>query len=92
MHTVNWSGHRAAAWAGIGLLAGAIVLAAARGKWTGAGVLSAFLGISALFVLRERQLPTLFDAIFVLAALINAGGWTWDLYNQPGLYDEVAHF
>ena len=27
-----------------------------------------------------------FDLIFVGAALINAVGWSWDLFNQPGLY------
>jgi uncharacterized membrane protein YjdF len=40
----------------------------------------------------ERKLPTLFDLVFVIAALINAGGWAWDLYNKPGPYDEIAHF
>ena len=24
--------------------------------------------------------------------MINAGGWAWNLYNQPGPYDEIAHF
>jgi hypothetical protein len=90
--SMNWEGYRTAAWGGIALLAAAIVVVAFQGKWLGVAALGGFLLVSILFVVRERQLPTLFDALFVLAALINAGGWTWDLYNQPGLYDEVAHF
>ena len=57
-----------------------------------AASLAGFLIASFLFVAFERKLPTLFDLIFVIAALINAGGWAWDLYNKPGPYDEIAHF
>lgn len=92
MAMLNWDGFRIAAWGGMALLTGAILLVVVQGKWVQAAILSGFLIVSVLFVRRERQLPTLFDLIFVAAALINAAGWTWDLYNQPGLYDEVAHF
>lgn len=63
-----------------------------QGKWFAALTLGGFLIASVIFVARERQLPTLFDLVFVIAALINAAGWTWDLYHQPGPYDEIAHF
>lgn len=92
MISMNWQGFRLAAWGGMALLAAAIVMVLIQGKWLQAATLGGFLFASVLFVRGDRQLPTLFDLIFVLAALINAGGWTWDLYNQPGLYDEVAHF
>jgi VanZ family protein len=45
---------------------------------------------STAFVLRDRRLPTLFDFLFVVAALLNAGGWV-GLFYQPGPYDEITH-
>ena len=92
MWSTNWHGYRVAAWGGQALLAAAIVVVALKGQWLAAASLAGFLLISYLFVAFERKLPTLFDLIFVIAALINAGGWAWDLYNQPGPYDEIAHF
>ncbi|MBC8074968.1 MAG: hypothetical protein H7Y32_02750 [Chloroflexales bacterium] len=92
MRNPNWKGYRLAALAGQALLAIAIVVVLIRGQWLAAATLGGFLLVSYLFVAFERKLPTLFDLIFVVAALINAGGWTWDLYNQPGPYDEIAHF
>jgi len=29
--------------------------------------------------------------LFVLAALLNAGGWVWGLFYLPGPYDEITH-
>jgi hypothetical protein len=92
MWNTNWRGYRYAAWAGQALLALAIVAVLVQGEWLPAAALAGFLVISYLFVAFERKLPTLFDLIFVIAALINAGGWAWDLYNKPGPYDEIAHF
>lgn len=89
---MNWKGFRMLAWAGQALLAVAVVVTLFQGEFLAAAALAGFLIASFLFVRFERKLPTLFDLIFVIAALINAGGWAWDLYNQPGLYDEVAHF
>lgn len=92
MPNTNWKGFRVAAWAGQGLLAIAIVVVLFQGEWLQAAALGGFLIASFAFVRFDRRLPTLFDLMFVIAALINAGGWAWDWYNQPGLYDEVAHF
>lgn len=94
MLNMNWKGYRTAAWVGQALLAIAIVVVAIRGQWTAAASLAGFLFVAFLFVKFEDKLhlPTLFDLLFVIAALINAGGWAWDLYNKPGLYDEIAHF
>ncbi|MEO7910603.1 MAG: hypothetical protein ABIV47_13215, partial [Roseiflexaceae bacterium] len=92
MRSTNWKGYRTAAWIGQALLAIAIAVVLIKGQWLPAAALAGFLVISYLFVAFERKLPTLFDLIFVIAALINAGGWAWDLYNQPGPYDEIAHF
>ncbi len=91
MALLNWAGFRTAAWWGMALLAAAMLLVVVQGEWVQAATLGVFLGVALVFVRRERQLPTLFDVIFVGAALINAVGWAWDLFDQPGLYDEVAH-
>jgi len=92
MINANWKGYRALAWGLQGLLAVAIVVVLIQGKWLPAATLGGFLLVSFLFVKLERKLPTLFDLVFMIAALINAGGWAWDLYNKPGPYDEIAHF
>jgi hypothetical protein len=92
MWSTNWRGYRTVAWLGQALLAIAIAVVLIKGQWLPAATLAGFLLISYLFVAFERKLPTLFDLIFVIAALINAGGWAWNLYNQPGPYDEIAHF
>src|SRR5215213_11993749 len=92
MWNTNWKGYRTAAWVGQALLAITIAVVLIKGQWLPAAALAGFLVISYLFVAFERKLPTLFDLIFVIAALINAGGWAWDLYNKPGPYDEIAHF
>ncbi len=92
MLSTNWQGYRYAAWAGIAVLAVTIVVVLFQGDFLPAAALTGFLVIAFLFVKFDRRLPRLFDLLCVLAAIINAGGWAWDLYNKPGLYDEVAHF
>ena len=92
MRSTNWHGYRVAAWVGQALLGAAMLWELVQGEWLPAAALAGFLIVSFLFVAFERKLPTLFDLIFVIAALINAGGWAWDLYNKPGPYDEIAHF
>jgi len=92
MFSNNWTGYRILAWLLQGLLAIAIVAVLIQGKWLPALTLAGFLLVSFLFVKFEHSLPNIFDLLFMIAALINAGGWAWDLYNQPGPYDEIAHF
>ncbi len=90
--TTNWEGYRKIAWGGVALLAIGVLVVAVRGEWWATASLAGFLAISYGFVAWERKLPELFDLVFVITALINAGGWAWDLYNKPGPYDEIAHF
>jgi len=90
--SADWKGYRTLAWVLQGLLAIAIVVVLFQGKWLPAAALAGFLIVSFLFVKLDHKLPSIFDLIFMIAALINAGGWAWDLYNQPGPYDEIAHF
>ncbi|HEY9655943.1 MAG TPA: hypothetical protein V6C50_10665 [Crinalium sp.] len=91
MQRTNWKGYRIAAWVGQALLAIAIILATSQGKWGNALALVLFLAASFVFVSRDDRLPTLFDFLFVLAALLNAGGWVWGLFYPPGPYDEITH-
>ena len=91
MKSSNWRGYRYAAWAGTVLLAVAMIAAAISGQWLAAAPLAGFLIASVLFIKLEDRLPTLFDLLFVIAALLNAGGWAFKWYNTIGPYDEVAH-
>ena len=91
MSDSNWRPYRTAAWFGVALLAATIVMAVAQGEWLQAGPLAGFLIAAVLFIKLEDRLPTLFDLLFVVAALLNAGGWAFKWYNTIGLYDEVAH-
>ncbi len=91
MISTNWRGYRIAAWIGQALLAIAIIAAGVQGNWWNALALFCFLVASLVFVIQDDRLPTLFDFLFVLAALLNAGGWVWGLFATPSPYDEIVH-
>ncbi|BAB77019.1 hypothetical protein ACN23B_26680 [Anabaena sp. FACHB-709] len=91
MQSLNWRGYRVIAWIGQALLAIFVIAAGFQGKWLNALGLAFFLVASFVFVVRDDKLPTLFDFLFVLAALLNATGWVWNLFGKPGLYDEIVH-
>jgi hypothetical protein len=80
------------AWIGIALLAAAAVYSIVMGDWIGVLFLGGFLIASVVFVAFEDRLPTLFDLLFVSAALLNAVGWAWDYYRIIWGYDEIVHF
>lgn len=88
--STNWRGYRIAAWVGQFFLAIATIIILVSVGWQAAIILLLFLVASLVFVIKDRQLPTLFDFLFVLAALLNAGGWI-GLFYQPGPYDEITH-
>ncbi|NDJ20507.1 hypothetical protein GS682_02385 [Nostoc sp. B(2019)] len=91
MKSLNWKGYRIIAWIGQALLTIFVIAAAVQGKWSNALGLAFFLVVSFVFVIRDDKLPTLFDFLFVLAALLNATGWVWNLFGMPGPYDEIVH-
>lgn len=91
MLNTNWRGYRIAAWIGQALLGVAVLAAIIQGNGMNAVALAGFLITSLIFVVRDDRLPTLFDFLFVVAALLNAGGWVWGLFYQPGPYDEMTH-
>lgn len=79
-------------WIGVAALAVGTAFVAARGDWSGLAVIGGFLAASIAFVGFERRLPSLFDALFVTAAILNAAGWVWHIYKPVWGYDELAHF
>lgn len=81
-----------AAWAGVALMGAALAVLLAFGRWWGAAQMLVFLALAIGFLGSGERLPRLFDLLFVLAALINAAGWIWDLFERIGPYDQVAHF
>lgn len=91
MLNTNWRGYRVAAWIGQIFLGLAVLAAIAQGNGLNAIALAGFLIASLVFVVKDDRLPTLFDFLFVIAALLNAGGWVWRLFYQPGPYDEITH-
>jgi len=91
MLSISWNGYRFAAWIGQTLLGLAVLAAAVQGRWHNAIALALFLTVSLIFVVKDDTLPTLFDFLFVLAALLNAGGWAWGWFYAPGFYDELVH-
>lgn len=87
---LNDRAYRRTAWAGIGVLLIAVAVSAFQGRWYGVATLMAFATVSVVFVMVEDRLPALFDLLFVLAALLNAAGWTWNVF-RIGPYDEIVH-
>ena len=82
---------RVIALLGAMLLGVAIVYVAFQQRWAGAVVLSVFLAMAIVVIVRRSRLPTLFEALFVIAALVNAAGYTWNFFETLSWYDETAH-
>lgn len=91
MKNSEWHGYHILAWLGQALLAIAIVVVALKGNWQGVLGLTGFFVAAVLFVQMKGRMPALFDMLFVVAALVNAGGWVWNWYDLVWGYDEAAH-
>lgn len=79
------------AWAGSILLAGAVVVLAVQERWEGAGLMGAFLIGSVAFLRWRSRLPNIFSLLFVIAAILNAAGWVFDLWEKIAFYDPLTH-
>lgn len=91
MFSTNWQRYRTAAWVGQAVLALTVIAALIQGNFGNALALVCFLLAALAFMLLAKQLPALFDFLFVVAALLNAGGWVWGWFYLPGIYDEAVH-
>ena len=87
MLAINWKGYRFGAWIGQTLLAIATIAAVGQGNWSNAIVLALFLIASIAFMSKDDRLPRLFDLLFAIAAVLNAGGWVWNWFEVIGPYD-----
>lgn len=91
MIPLNSKGYTIAGWIGVALMLGAVVFLGLMGKWLGLVLSLVFLVASVAFMTLRHQVPSLFDLLFVIAALANGAGWIWELYTQVFAYDEVVH-
>ena len=91
MLAINWKGYRFAAWIGQTLLAIATIAAVSPGNWSNAIGLALFLAAAIAFMVKDDRLPTLFDLLFSIAAVLNAGGWVWNWFEVIEHYDEIVH-
>lgn len=76
------------------LLAG-VVAGAGWSALAGRGYDAAALGglaiLGGLFM-RQHELPGLFTLLFLIAGLVNAAGYAFDLWRDPAWFDEAVHF
>lgn len=84
--------YRYLAWAGYALIVGLGVMFLLQGEIGKAGGMLVFLGLSTAHYLRNDPLPNVFDLLIVAVALMNALGWTLNLYDLIPLYEPATHF
>lgn len=80
-----------ASWVGVVLMFVAVVMLGILGNWLGLLLSLVFLVSSIAFMTLRNEVPSLFDLLFVIAALANGAGWIWGLYSEVFGYDEVVH-
>lgn len=61
------------------------------GDLISAVILAVFLGLSFAYLLRDDSRPTVFDVLFLLAAVVGAFGYVFDLFSEVVPYDELTH-
>lgn len=88
---LNWRGYRAVTWIGIVLIALAALLTLLQNGIDDAFVPICLFAASILFIMVQDRLPAFFNMLVVLAGLLNAIAWGWDLYDRIWPYDELAH-
>lgn len=88
---VNSGTWRVLAWLGVALQAAALVFVLWSEEWGGASTIAVFLVVSTAFLLLQNGVPALPSFLIVLAAIVNAGGWAWNWYDQFTWFDEAVH-
>lgn len=89
---VNRPAFRWLAWLGVALQAVGFVAVLWFQRWNGAWIIGAFFVLSVTFLLMQDRVPSLLNLLVVLAALVNALGWSLNFFNRFVWYDEVVHF
>lgn len=88
---MNSTWYRFAAWVIRLVLVAAMVQQIVVGDVVGALAMALFLVLSFAYLLRDDRLPTAFDALVVVAAVLNALGFVFNFYKRIVAYDNVAH-
>lgn len=83
---------RILAWIGVALQVISLIFVLFSEHWGGAWTTGGFLVLTLIFVGMKEHLPSLIDFLVVLAALLNAGGWAWNWYQNIVWFDEFIHF
>jgi hypothetical protein len=83
---------RLLAWSGVALELAALVVVLMLERWGGAWSIAAFLILSVGFLLSQDRTPGPIDVLVIVAAMVNAAGWAWDLFDRFVWYDETVHF
>lgn len=91
MHFLNNRNFTRLAWFGVLLTLGLLALVIYQTKWLGVALVSVFLVASIAFIVSPIRLPAFHNFAFVLAALLNALGWTLNLYRGMPGFDEFTH-
>ncbi|MBJ6127099.1 hypothetical protein [Microvirga splendida] len=89
--SVNSGTWRMLAWVGVALQAIAFVAVWWLQRWGGLWTIGGFFILSLAFMLMKDRIPSLMSFLIVCAALLNAGGWAWNWFNQFVWYDEFIH-
>lgn len=91
MWTTHGEGWRVLAWIGVALQAAAFVAVLWSQRWNGAGTIAGFFALSVGALMLRGRLPNLFAFLVVSAAMINAGGWSWNWFKEIVWFDEFVH-
>lgn len=61
-------------------------------RWWATAALGGLVVLAIIFIAQRDKLPSVFTLLFVLAGLINAAGYVYNLWKTPLLFDEFVHF
>lgn len=87
----SWSAYRGGAWAVLAALGVLAVVALVTRTWLDALTLAGFAIGAGAWIRIMRRLPPLVHLMLAVAALLNAAGYAWDLWDRIALYDDAVH-
>ena len=87
----NWSGYHRSAWAVLAALGVLAVVALVTRTWLDALTLAGFAISAGALVRFTHRLPSLVHLMIAVAALLNAAGYAWDLWQRIAVYDDAVH-
>jgi hypothetical protein len=79
------------AWLGVALQMMALLAVVWLESWDGLWSIGIFLVLSGAFLVMKEHVPSLLSLLVVIAALMNAGGWAWEWFDDCIWFDETIH-